>query len=201
MRLIWRASFSTATTPTPYWPEGSEYDDDQPPLCQSFDGKVGYGEPRRAPARTAFSTSSAAMGNNKGKACKNMRECSISKLRSGEYMPIQIALPPTSLTPYTASSMKRSSPCRRKVCTGVVRIGLEEGRQRQPRILRRHLYQDRRFRRGKHWRISALTRMASWRRSRTSTRRERRRRRSLQHHRRRRCLASGIASTMVRTLR
>ena len=28
-----------------YWPEGSEYDDDQPPLCQSFDGKVGYGEP------------------------------------------------------------------------------------------------------------------------------------------------------------
>ena len=25
-----------------YWPEGSEYDDDQPPLCQSFDGKVGY---------------------------------------------------------------------------------------------------------------------------------------------------------------
>ena len=27
-----------------YWPEGSEYDDDQPPLCQSFDGKVGYAD-------------------------------------------------------------------------------------------------------------------------------------------------------------
>ena len=28
-----------------YWPEGSEYDDNVPPFCQSFDGKQGYGEP------------------------------------------------------------------------------------------------------------------------------------------------------------
>lgn len=52
-----------------YWPEGSEYDDDQPPLCQSFDGKVGYGEPG-APARTAFSTSSAAMGTTRGRRAR-----------------------------------------------------------------------------------------------------------------------------------
>lgn len=30
-----------------YWPEGSEYDDNVPPFCQSFDGKQGYGEPGR----------------------------------------------------------------------------------------------------------------------------------------------------------
>ena len=28
-----------------YWPEGSEYDDDAPPRCQSVDGKTGSGTP------------------------------------------------------------------------------------------------------------------------------------------------------------
>lgn len=81
-----------------YWPEGSEYDDDQPPLCQSFDGKVGYGEPGGTCADCVLNQFGSD-GNNKGKACKNMRMLYL--LRSGEYMPIQIALPPTSLTPYT----------------------------------------------------------------------------------------------------
>lgn len=80
-----------------YWPEGSEYDDDQPPLCQSFDGKVGYGEPGGTCADCVLNQFGSD-GNNKGKACKNMRMLYL--LRSGEYMPIQIALPPTSLTPY-----------------------------------------------------------------------------------------------------
>ena len=55
-----------------YWPEGSEYDDDQPPLCQSFDGKVGYGEPGGTCADCVLNQFGSD-GNNKGKACKNMR--------------------------------------------------------------------------------------------------------------------------------
>ena len=106
-----------------YWPEGSEYDDDQPPLCQSFDGKVGYGEPGGTCADCVLNQFGSD-GNNKGKACKNMRMLYL--LRSGEYMPIQIALPPTSLTPYTRFVNEAFLSRRRKVCTGVVRIGLKK---------------------------------------------------------------------------
>lgn len=106
-----------------YWPEGSEYDDDQPPLCQPFDGKVGYGEPGGTCADCVLNQFGSD-GNNKGKACKNMRMLYL--LRSGEYMPIQIALPPTSLTPYTRFVNEAFLSRRRKVCTGVVRIGLKK---------------------------------------------------------------------------
>ena len=106
-----------------YWPEGSEYDDAQPPLCQSFDGKVGYGEPGGTCADCVLNQFDSD-GNNKGKACKNMRMLYL--LRSGEYMPIQIALPPTSLTPYTRFVNEAFLSRRRKVCTGVVRIGLKK---------------------------------------------------------------------------
>ena len=167
-----------------YWPEGSEYDDDQPPLCQSFDGKVGYGEPGGTCVDCVLNQFGSD-GNNKGKACKNMRMLYL--LRSGEYMPIQIALPPTSLTPYTRFVNEAFLSRRR----GADRA--EEGRQRQPRILRRHLYQDRRFRRG---RPGAYPRLRGWlcgtdqghQRAESAGRR-----RSLQHHRGRRCLASGVA--------
>ena len=103
-----------------YWPEGSEYDDDQPPLCQSFDGKVGYGEPGGTCADCVLNQFGSD-GNNKGKACKNMRMPSAAATNT--------ASPPLPRLPI--------SP-------------------------------------GKTWRISALTRMALWHRSRTSTRRERR---------------------------
>ena len=106
-----------------YWPEGSEYDDDQPPLCQSFDGKIGYGEPGGTCADCVLNQFGSD-GNNKGKACKNMRMLYL--LRSGEYMPIQIALPPTSLMPYTRFVNEAFLSRRRKVCTGVVRIGLKK---------------------------------------------------------------------------
>ena len=101
----------------------SEYDDDQPPLCQSFDGKVGYGEPGGTCADCVLNQFGSD-GNNKGKACKNMRMLYL--LRSGEYMPIQIALPPTSLMPYTRFVNEAFLSRRRKVCTGVVRIGLKK---------------------------------------------------------------------------
>ena len=69
----------------------------------------------------------------------------------------------------------------------------EEGRQRQPRILRRHLYQDRRFRRG---RPGAYSRLRGWLRGADQGHQRAESaggRRGLQHHWRRRCLASGVA--------
>ena len=101
----------------------ASFNDDQPPLCQSFDGKVGYGEPGGTCADCVLNQFGSD-GNNKGKACKNMRMLYL--LRSGEYMPIQIALPPTSLTPYTRFVNEAFLSRRRKVCTGVVRIGLKK---------------------------------------------------------------------------
>lgn len=77
------------------WPEGSEYDDNTPPQCQSMDGKQGYGDPGllcEACGHNQFGSS------GKGKLCKNMRMLYI--LQDGAYMPLQLALPPTSIKPY-----------------------------------------------------------------------------------------------------
>ena len=106
------------------WPEGSEYDEDTKPLCSSVDGKTGIGEPGGACATCPMNEYGSARDGGRGKACKNMRD--IYLLRSGEYMPIQIALPPTSLTPYTRFVNEAFLSRRRKVCTGVVRIGLKK---------------------------------------------------------------------------
>ena len=84
---------------------------------------VSYGEPGGTCADCVLNQFGSD-GNNKGKACKNMRMLYL--LRSGEYMPIQIALPPTSLTPYTRFVNEAFLSRRRKVCTGVVRIGLKK---------------------------------------------------------------------------
>ena len=106
------------------WPEGSEYDEDTKPLCSSVDGKTGIGEPGGACATCPMNAYGSARDGGRGKACKNMRD--IYLLRSGEYMPIQIALPPTSLMPYTRFVNEAFLSRRRKVCTGVVRIGLKK---------------------------------------------------------------------------
>ena len=79
-----------------YWPEGSEYDDDVPPLCQSVDGKLGYGTPGGVCAGCACNAF-GSVSNGKGKACKNMR--TLYLLRSGDLMPMVLNLPPTSLKP------------------------------------------------------------------------------------------------------
>ncbi len=77
------------------WPEGSEYDDNTPPQCQSMDGRQGYGSPGLL---------CEACGNNqfgssgKGKLCKNMRMLYI--LQDGAQIPLQLSLPPTSIKPY-----------------------------------------------------------------------------------------------------
>lgn len=80
-----------------YWAEGEEYSDNNPPLCQSMDGKLGYGNPGGLCASCAYNAfGSSSKGS--GKACKNMRVLYL--LRSGEFMPLAINLSPTSISPF-----------------------------------------------------------------------------------------------------
>lgn len=110
-----------------YWPEGAEYDDSITPLCSSVDGRVGYGEPGGACEMcplNKYGTGTDSKGNpTKGKACKNMRHLYI--LRDGEYMPILLALPPTSLKPYSDFINASFVTRRRPTYASVVQIGLK----------------------------------------------------------------------------
>ena len=106
-----------------YWPEGSEYDDNTAPLCSSVDGKQGIGDPGGACAACALNRFGTDP-NGKGKACKNMRILYL--LRSGEYMPIQLTLPPTSISPFR-EFLNQSFAIRRRATFGsVVQIGLKK---------------------------------------------------------------------------
>ena len=102
------------------WPEGSEYDDNTPPQCQSMDGKQGYGNPGLL---------CEACGNNefgssgKGKLCKNMRMLYI--LRSEESIPLQLALPPTSIKPFKNFVNMTFALRRRPVYGSLVKITLK----------------------------------------------------------------------------
>ena len=102
------------------WPEGSEYDDNTPPQCQSMDGKQGYGNPGLL---------CDACGNNmfgssgKGKLCKNMRMLYI--LQDGAYMPLQLALPPTSIKPYKNFVSAAFAQRNRPVYSSLVKITLK----------------------------------------------------------------------------
>lgn len=106
-----------------YWPEGNEYDDSTAPLCSSVDAKQGIGEPGGSCVSCALNQfGSAAEGA--GKACKNMRVLYL--LRSGEFMPLQVTLPPTSLKPFR-EFMNQSFMLRRRATYGsVVQIGLKK---------------------------------------------------------------------------
>lgn len=106
-----------------YWPEGSEYDDSSNPLCSSVDGKNGIGTPGGSCTSCAMNVfGSAAEG--RGKACKNMRVLYL--LRSGEFMPLQVTLPPTSLKPFR-EFMNQSFSLRRRATYGsLVQIGLKK---------------------------------------------------------------------------
>ena len=105
-----------------YWTEGSEYDDNVPPFCQSFDGKRGYGEPGGVCAACAFNQFGST-ANGSGKACKNMRQ--IYLLRSGEYLPLQLSLPPTSLRPFNDFMNLAFVARRRPSYSAIVEIGLK----------------------------------------------------------------------------
>ena len=55
-----------------YWPEGSEFDDNTPPQCQSVDGKIGHGQPGGVCEACRFNRfGSDSKGN--GKACSATR--------------------------------------------------------------------------------------------------------------------------------
>lgn len=111
-----------------YWSGGSEYDENTPPLCSSLDGKQGVGTPGGVCAACPFNqygTATDSKGNPaKGKACKNMRQLYI--LRSGEYMPIQLSLPPTSLSNFNEFMNNVFVNRRRPTWASVVQIGLKK---------------------------------------------------------------------------
>ncbi len=107
-----------------YWPEGEEYDDDAPPLCQSVDGKTGYGTPGGMCQDCMLNQFGTDSKGGAGKACKNMRMLYI--LRSGESMPLQLALPPTSLKGYNDFVSAAFLNRQRGICSGVVQIALKK---------------------------------------------------------------------------
>ena len=61
--------------------------------------------------------------NGSGKACKNMRQ--IYLLRSGEYLPLQLSLPPTSLRPFNDFMNLAFVARRRPSYSAIVEIGLK----------------------------------------------------------------------------
>ena len=80
-----------------YW-VGESTDEDNTPLCTSMDGKTGYGDPGGLCAGCSLNRFGSGE-DGRGKACKNQR-C-LYLLRSGEFMPIQLYLPPTSLKAFS----------------------------------------------------------------------------------------------------
>ena len=105
-----------------YWPSGSNSEDNKP-LCSSVDGKTGIGEPGGACAACQLNTYGTA-AKGAGKACKNMQV--IYLLRSGEYLPIQINLPPTSIRPFNDFCTKAFLLRRRASYGSIIRIGLRQ---------------------------------------------------------------------------
>lgn len=106
-----------------YWAEGSEYDENATPLCTSVDGKKGIGDPGGICSECALNEYGSA-SEGRGKACKNMRMLYL--LCSGEYMPYQLALPPTSLKPFK-DFINQAFMLRRRASYGsVVQISLKK---------------------------------------------------------------------------
>ena len=106
-----------------YWPEteDGEDDDNAPPQCQALDGKFGHGSPGGlcdACGYNRFGT------RGRGKACKNMHM--VYLLRSGEFMPLQISLPPTSIRPFNEFVSRAFLLRRRGICSAVVQLGLKK---------------------------------------------------------------------------
>ena len=103
-----------------YWPEGSEFDDNTPPLCLSPDGTQGCGTPGLRCAECGFNQFGSS---GKGKACKNMRMLYI--LRSEDSIPLQLALPPTSIKPFKNFVNMAFALRRRPVYGSLVKITLK----------------------------------------------------------------------------
>ncbi len=105
-----------------FWPAGTEYDENSTPLCASYDGKIGCGIPGGACELCEMNQYGTDQSGGKGKACKNMRTLYI--LRSGEAMPIQLSLPPTSLRPFTDFANATFVTRQRPSWATIIQIGL-----------------------------------------------------------------------------
>lgn len=106
-----------------YWPEGKDYDETTSPLCSSTDGKLGIGDPGGLCATCALNEYGSAPEGN-AKACKNMR--TLYLLRSGDLLPLQVTLPPTSLKPFRDFTSRAFVMRRRASFGSVVQIGLKK---------------------------------------------------------------------------
>lgn len=87
-----------------------------------MDGKQGYGTPGGACAACELNRYGTAM-DGKGKVCKNMRILYL--LQDGDYIPVQLSLPPTSLRPFNDFMNAAFVSRRRPAWSSVVQIGLK----------------------------------------------------------------------------
>lgn len=84
--------------------------------------KQNYGEPGGACA-TCILNRFGSSATGRGKACKNMRVLYL--LRSGEYMPLQLTLSPTSISPFREFMSQAFVARRRGTYGSLVEIGLK----------------------------------------------------------------------------
>lgn len=104
------------------WDESSD-DEDNKPLCSSVDGKLGIGTPGGICATCAMNAyGSSAKGA--GKACKNSRVLYL--LRSGDYLPLQLNLPPTSISAFKDFYRKAFAIRKRPAYASLVEISLKK---------------------------------------------------------------------------
>jgi len=79
-----------------------------PPDCGSFDGKIGIGDPggkcKPCPLNKYGSAADANNPKSKAKACKNRRRLYV--LREGDFFPMLLSLPPTSLDSFRSYLQK-----------------------------------------------------------------------------------------------
>ncbi len=104
------------------WDESSD-DEDNKPLCSSVDGKVGIGTPGGACATCAMNAYGSST-KGAGKACKNSRVLYL--LRSGEYLPLQLNLPPTSIGAFKEFYRKAFAIRQRPAYASLVEISLKK---------------------------------------------------------------------------
>ena len=103
-----------------YWPP--EADNNDPPTCSALTGMFGVGVPGGA-CVTCPNNRFGSGEKGKSKACKNMRVLYL--LQEGEYMPVQLNLPPTSLRAYDQFYTTAFGMRRRGICGSVVELGLK----------------------------------------------------------------------------
>jgi hypothetical protein len=94
-----------------------------PPDCASMDGKYGVGSPGGS-CKTCTLNQYGSAFDGRGKACKNMHRIFI--MRSGETLPLLLALPPTSLRGLSDYIAKRIITRGLRSYGVVTRIGLKK---------------------------------------------------------------------------